>query len=146
MTVAVTADQVAALRAYLAGDFSQYDRLFERLDREAAKTTYAALIDAAFFEAVDRRFAKDGTVADVIEFVADIRSRSNRLSDIDARAGERLIRAALGDGSAEDIDDQTRFGTEIVLLAGLIVDERLDDAGLDRFLADARKLADSWTA
>jgi hypothetical protein len=130
----------------LAGDFDQYNRLYQQLDREAARTTYIALIDAAFFEAVDRRFAKAGTVADVIEFVADIRARSERLSEIDSRAAERLIRAALGDGSADDIDDKTRFGAEIVLLAGLIVDERLDDAGLDKFLAEARKLADSWTA
>lgn len=143
--MAVTADQVATLRADLAGDFNQYDRLYESLDHEAARMTYAALIEAAFFEAVDQRFAKDGTVANVIEYVADIRARSDRLSEIDSHAAERLIRACLGDGSVDDLDDKTRFGTEIVLLAGLIVDEHLDDAGLDEFLGEARKLADRWT-
>lgn len=31
-----------------------------------------------------------------------------------------------------------------ILLAGLIADEQLDDAGLDAFLSEARKLADKW--
>src|SRR4051794_8988428 len=99
MMTALTDDQVATLRAYLAGDFDQYERLYERLDRQAARTTYLALIDAAFFEAVDRRFAKNGTRADVIEFVADVRARSDNLGEIDALTAERLIRAVLGDGS-----------------------------------------------
>lgn len=144
--MAVTTDQVATLRAYLAGDFEQYEQLYKRMDRQAARTTFLALIDAAFFEAVDRRFAKDGTRADVIEFVADIRARSDRVSEIDALTAERLIRAVLGDGTIDDIEDKDRFGTETVLLAGLIADEQLDDAGLDAFVADARKLADRWTS
>ena len=142
--MAITAEQVATLRAYLAGDFDEYNRLYERLDPEAARTGYVALIDAAFFKAVDRRFAKDGTHTDVVEYVADVRARSDRLSEIDPTAAERLMRAVLGDGSVDDLDDETRFGTEIILLAALTVDANLDDAELDAFLDDGRKLADKW--
>jgi hypothetical protein len=142
----VTADQVATLRAYLAGDFDSHKRLFGQLDRTAAKTGYTALLTAAFFEAVDRRFAQDGTTADVVEFVADVRARHLKDADeIDPRAAERLILAIFTDEEVDDLDTETKVSTQIILLYALITDARLDDAGLDGFLAEARKLADEWT-
>lgn len=36
--------------------------------------------------------------------------------------------------------------TQLVLMAAVIGDERLDDEGLDAFLAEARKLANQWLA
>jgi hypothetical protein len=144
--MAVTADQLATLRALLAGDFNEHERRRAQLDRDAARAGYLALIEAACFEAIDRRFAKDSTVGDVVEFVGDIRARSEALSDdLDPRAAERLIQAVLGNGSIDDFDDKTRFSTEIVVLGVLIADEQLDNAGLDDVLATARKLADEWT-
>jgi hypothetical protein len=144
--MSVTADQVATLRAYLAGDFDSHKRLFGQLDRTAAKTGYTALLTAAFFEAVDRRFAQDGTTADVIEFVADVRARHLKDADeIDPRAAERLILAIFTDEEVDDLDTETKVSTQIILLYALITDARLDDAGLDGFLAEARKLADEWT-
>ena len=35
------------------------------------------------------------------------------------------------------------MGAQATLLTALIVDEHLDDAGLDAFLADARSMADT---
>lgn len=141
----VTDDQVVALRAYLADDLDQHRQLYARLGRQAARSGYTALLAAAFFEAVNRRFAQDGTAADVIEFVADVRGRSEALGKaIDPRAAERLIRAALSDEDIDDLDDQAKGGLYVVLLAGLIGDEQLSDDGLDEFLAGARKLADEW--
>jgi hypothetical protein len=140
----VTADQVAAMRAFLAGDLEEHKQLYDRLDK-TSKTAYLALIEAAFLKAADRRFAKDGSPDDLIEFVGTIRSRSERLGEnIDPLVAERLIRAALGEESVDDLDDAIRFGTEVVLLAGLIFDRDLDDAGLDQFLAESRTLADEW--
>lgn len=137
---------MATLRAHLAGDFEEYERRWEQLDKEAARTEYTALAAAGFFEAVDRRFAKDGTVGNVIDFVGDVRSRSERLGDeIDPSIAERLIRHALGDGSIADIDDETLGSTQMLLLAALIFDEQLDDAGLDEFMAEVRAVADEWT-
>jgi hypothetical protein len=143
----VTADQVATLRAYLAGDFDSHKRLFGQLDRTAAQTGYTALLAAAFFEAVDRRFAQNGTTADVVELVADIRARHLKDADeIDPRAAERLILAMFTDEEVDDFDTETKVSTQIILLYALITDARLDDAGLDGFLAEARKLADEWTS
>lgn len=137
----VPAEQVATLRAYLAGDFEEYERLYEQLDRDAARATYLALIEAACFEAIDRRFAgKDTTIADVIHFVADARARFDEVRDeLDPRVAERIIRAVLDDDPIDDLDDKTRISNISVLLTVLIADENLDDAGLDEFLADAMK-------
>jgi hypothetical protein len=143
----VTADQVATLRAYLAGDFDSHKRLFGQLDRTAAQAGYTALLTAAFFEAVDRRFAQSGTPADVVEFVADIRARHLKDADeIDPRAAERLILAILTDEEVDDLDTSTKVSTQVILLYALISDARLDEPGLDGFLAEARKLADEWTS
>jgi hypothetical protein len=139
----VTNDQVAALRALLAGEVDLHARLFERLDQTAAETGYTALIAAAFFEAVDRRFAKEGTAADVIDFVGDLRSRSDRLADvIDPKVAERLIWHALGEGSIADLDTETKASHQFLLLGGLVAGAHFDAAGLDEFLATARELGD----
>jgi hypothetical protein len=142
----VTDESVATLRALLAGESGEYERLYENLDSATRRTDYPAMIDAAFFEAVDRRFDK-GKASDVVEFVGDVRSQSVTLEEqIDPRVAERLIQAVLGDGSIDDIDDKARFSTEVILLALLIADEQLDDTGLDEVLDGARKLADRWTS
>jgi hypothetical protein len=143
----VTADQVATLRAHLAGDFDTRERLYEKLDKAAAQSGYTALLGAAFCKAVERRFGKGKrtTVKDVTDFVGDVRSRSEDFNEkLDPRVSERMIRAALGDGSIADIDDGTVGYTEAILLTALIVDEHLDAAGLDDFMNDARQLADRW--
>lgn len=142
----VTDKQVATLRAQLAGDSATHQRLLSELDREADRRGYTFLVSAGFFEAVDRRFAGKSTLSDVIEFVADVRATSGRVAeDIDPSAAERLILHSLGeDVSIADLDDKTKLGTQIVLLGALITHEQLDDAGLDAFLAEARKTADEW--
>jgi hypothetical protein len=94
---------------------------------------------------VERRFTRSSPDADVIDFVGSLRARSERLAeDIDPRIAERLIRAVYTDEEVDDIDDRTSLSTQFRLMAGLIVDEGLDDTGLDRILAEARKLADQW--
>ncbi|MCW2860722.1 MAG: hypothetical protein JWP48_2430 [Actinoallomurus sp.] len=139
----VTDESIATLRALLAGESNEYERLYAQLDPIAKRTAYLALIDVAFFKAVHRRFGAGRTASEVIEFVGDVRGRSDKLEEqVDPRVAERLIGAALGDVSIDDIDDKVRFSTELMVLAVLISDEQLDTAGLDSFLDEARKLAD----
>jgi hypothetical protein len=138
----VTDDQVAALRAYLEGDVERHDALHERVDPAG----YAELLVAAFFEAADRRFGTNGTKADVVAFVAELRSRTGRLADaIDPRTAERLIMAVIADEEIADIDDRTKGGLYGLLLAALIGDARLSDSELDEFMAGARGIADHWS-
>ena len=145
--MAVTDQQVASLRAQLAGHLDEHKQLFGQLDWNTEGVAYAALIDAAFFEAVDRRFSAGTTTADVIEYVGDVRSRFGEAAEaIDPQTGERLILKALGHGSAADLDPKTAFRARDFLLAALIAERLLDDAGLDEFLGEARKIADQWLA
>lgn len=145
--MAVTADQVATLRAFLARDFDRYEQLYEQLDPAAARSGYTALIAAAFIEAVERRFGEAGTDAAVVEFVAAARARFDESGDrIDPRAAERMVRAVYTDEEINDLDTETVVGTEVILLTALVADEGLDEAGVDDLLAKARKLADAWTS
>jgi hypothetical protein len=143
MPMAVTDEQVAALHAQLADDANEHRRLLTQLDLKTGGRAYVALIDAAFFEAVERRFGNRSTTADIIEYVADVRARSQRLADaVDVRTAEQVIRMVFSDSPMEPLDGKTALTAKQVLLAALIADEHLDDSGLDKVLADARQLAD----
>jgi hypothetical protein len=79
----------------------------------------------------------------VTGFVADIRARSERVRDaLDPQTAERVVVSALTSDDLDDLDAEELTKTKMLLLAAIIADEHLDDAGLDELLAAARKLAD----
>ena len=146
----VTDKQVAALHAQLAGQGEEHKRLFAELDADEVGHGYSALVAAAVFEAIDRRFVKDGKVADdteVIDFVGRLRSRTADVADnLDPVIAERLILHSLGKGEISDIDQKVFFGAQILVLAGLIADAELSEGELDSFMNVARGIAEDWTS
>jgi len=143
----VTDEVVAPLRAQLSGKPDEHLRLFAQLDPVSKRTAYRALVSAAFLLAAEKRFAGKTGDAEVIEFIADVRSRSADAADkIDPRIGERIIRAVYTSEQIDDIDPRTSWRTQLLLLAGLIGDEQLDETGLESFLTQARKMADQSLA
>lgn len=144
--MAVTNSQVATLRAQLAGKLDEHEQRLAQLSQAEAATGYAALISASFSLAAYQRFAKKGDATTVIRFVADVRARTENTAAIDPRVAERLILATFTDEEIDDIDLWVRYETQIVLLAAIISDSRLDDTQLDQFLAKARGIADEWTS
>jgi hypothetical protein len=140
----VTNEQVAPLRAQLAGQLDEHQRLFAQLDASAARTGYRKLVTAAFCIAAERRFPQGTKASDVIQFVGDARSRTERMTEIDPRTAERVIRAVISDENIDDIDPRTSFETQILLLAAMTADSHYDATALDEFLAEARRLADQW--
>ena len=145
--MAVTDDQIAVLRSLLAADFETHHRLTDHLDKTNEWDDYPALVAAAFYEGAHRRFGKTFARSEIIQFVADARARFDHTGGgLDANVAERLIVAALEDDALDGVDDQTLAQTQIVLLGALIFDEGLDEAGLDKFMTDARELADEWIA
>ncbi|MEU8804813.1 hypothetical protein [Spirillospora sp. NPDC048819] len=144
--MAITDDQVATLRAQLAGHHEEHVRRLDGLDTEEAKSGYTTLVTAAFFEAVDRKFIVNDKVAeaaDVIDFVAYQREiHPDSADQLDPHAAEMVILDALGKGSIDNIDSERLFGTQILLLAALVGDARFSDDDLDAFLAKARTEAD----
>jgi hypothetical protein len=144
--MAVSNLQVAALRAFLEIRANDTERLTERLIETGPLEGYGELISGAFAVAVRRRFSPTWTVPDLISFVAVVRARllGDKI-DIDPRTAEISMRHALGDGNAAESDEEARARAQIFLLGELIIDEDLDDAGMDEFLATARGLADQLT-
>lgn len=144
----VTEKQVATLRAQLAGHGEEHNRLFAELDPEEVGHGYSALVAAAVYEAIDRRFARDGKIADdasVIGFVANLRSRTGEVAEkLDPAIAERLIFHSLGKGEIDDIDRDVFFQTQILVLAGLIADADLSEPELNSFMQVTREIADDW--
>lgn len=143
MTVEITARPVAALRAQLSGNSAEHQQLVREFSGRDDKVAYSALVNAAFLEAVSHRFTRQSTEADVIDYVADVRSRIDGIADaVDPLAGEQIILEALGRGTADGIDSRTSATARMFLLTALVSDERLDAASLDQFIAKARTTAD----
>jgi hypothetical protein len=135
---------LSALRAMLAGDSEGYEKVTRQIAQGEKSWDFGILVASAFCVAVQRRFAGGYTSADVIHLVADERTRFNNPDrDFDPRIAERLIRAALGHGSAEGLPESERARIQIAFLMGLVADADLDEEGLAEFMAAARKLADA---
>jgi len=143
----VNGKQLAALRAQLAGRPDEHKELLEQLNWSVDAAGYTALADAAFSEAVNRRFNGQTSAEDIIAYVADVRARPDRAGEVvDPDAAERLIGAVLGKSNVEDLDPRTAITAKQHLLVALVADAGYDDAALDQFLLDASKLADQWLA
>lgn len=141
--MAVTDQQAATLHAQLAGDLAEYEQRLASLDNKADSRGYSALLTAAFHNAVDLRFTRDSPLDEVTEFVADVRARSERLRDaLDPGIAERVIVAAVGGDYVHDLDPAESNKMKMVLLAALVADMGLDDAGLEEFMVKARAFAD----
>jgi hypothetical protein len=139
----ISDEQVTALRALLTRNFDEHRRVIAQIKQTDGLAGYNELVAAAFFEAIDRRFGTRYTLPDIIEYVAEVRTRIRSPDPgIDPNVAERLIRKALGEGTTRGIDKKTLLHTEGVLLVALIMDEEFDDPALKAFLAEARALAD----
>jgi hypothetical protein len=128
----------------LAGRFDEHERLLDALDPVAAQEGYNAIASAAFTLAVDARFPEGTAKADIIEFVGDVRSRAESAARIDPRVAERVMLAITSDEEIDDIDPRVGYQARLVLLFALIADASLDEAELDKFMGQARRLADKW--
>jgi len=143
----VNGRQLAALRAQLAGRPDEHKELLGLLDWSVDAMGYTALVDAAFSEAVNRRFNGQTSAEDIIAYVADVRARTDRAGEVvDPDAAEWLIGAVLGKSDVEDLDPRTAITAKQYLLVALVADAGYDDAALDQFLLDASRLADQWLA
>lgn len=140
----VTDDMVATVRAYLSGDSEKFRRLNRERDKSRAATrSYVALITAAFADAVERRFTAQTPESEIIEFVAELRSRSDRLSEqLDPTAAERLMMAVFrNDVDTRGLDGDTTLTAKLLVASAIMADADLDSAELEEFLDKARVLA-----
>ena len=73
--MAVSVEQIAALRTLLADHFDEHRKIIARIGKAGAWNGYHELITAAFSDAVHRRFSQSYSLTGVVEFVADVRTR-----------------------------------------------------------------------
>lgn len=136
MTTAAV-DPFDALAAYVRHDFDTYQSLAEQVE----PARLAGALAATFAVAADQRFS-DGTIADVIGFVAHMRQRFDDTGDeIDGYAAERLIRAMVWDQPqlAGGISEKTVGKVEAMLVGALL--DGADDSQLSEVFATARQLS-----
>lgn len=147
--MAITDDQVAALRAQLEGRYDEHRQILQRLDRAEDNVAYNALVSAAFFDLARDRFVRDGKAVDnaeIIEFVAHTRERVPDVADdIDPNIAERLILFVIGKlplDANDDIKGNVAFVTKLLLLGALIHDADPSESELDAFMAKVRRMAE----
>ena len=140
----ITDDMVSTVRAYLTGDSEKFQRLNAQLDRSPSATrAYLALVTAAFVEAVEHRFTAQTPVSEVIDYVANVRSRSDGVSEnLDPTAAERMIRVVFHDDvDAKGYDSKTTLGVKMLIASAIMSDEDFDSAELEAFMDRSRELA-----
>jgi hypothetical protein len=143
--MAVTDDQVAALRAWLTArtDAEADDavRRFVPLARTGRLEEVGALVYGSFAAAARRRFSPTWTSADIVRFVADFRSSSTEAANlVSPLAAENQLRGVLGEKQATRPPEEARAYAQFMLLGVLIA--TLDQQELDNVLAQGRALAD----
>lgn len=138
----ITDEQIEQLRARLTGDYAHLPRIAD-LDKDN-RVAHMILLSAAFVEAVDRRFSGKVDRSAIIQFVGDLRSRSQEFADsLDPEQTERLIRHSLGDNvSIDDVSGSDEVTTYIIVTAALVSDEKMDEAQFEEFITEVRSLAD----
>jgi hypothetical protein len=147
--VAVTDDQVAALRAYLTARTetaaSDAERQFLTLAKTGRVDEIGALVCGAFAAAARRRFSPTWTSHEIVRFVADFRSSSAEAADLlSPSAAENQLREILGDKQGVRPPEEARARAQFLLLAALAV--TLDPPELDQVLAEGRALAEALIA
>jgi len=147
--VAVTDDQVAALRTYLSAradvEAADAQRQFLILSRTGGLDEVGALVCGAFAAAARRRFSPTWTSPEIIRFVADFRSSSPEAAELlSPSTAENQLREVLGDKQAIRPPEEARARAQFMLRAALTV--TLDPRERDEVLAEGRVLADSLIA
>jgi hypothetical protein len=142
----VTDMQIAVLRAFLTHEGDRLTTLAYQLG-EAGMLGYVRLAEAALSVTARRRFAPRLTNADLVKFVAAVRTA--RLSDgdefdFDPVVGEYVLRYSLGQPVKQALDLESRLVAVVALLDALAEEELTSEADINSLLAEARLLADRW--
>ena len=144
--MAITEDQVEALRTYLSArtdtEATDAERRFLTLSRTGRLDEVGTLVYGAFAAAARRRFSPTWTSAEIVRFVADFRASSTEAAGLlNPSAAENQLRDVLGDKQAIRPPEEARARAQFLLLAVTLSPDELDEV-----LAEGRALADSVIA
>lgn len=131
---------LAALKAMLLGDGGSYKQAVSSLST-AEGEDFLVLLSAAFLEMSDRTFGAEPTSAAVVEWVGEIRSRSEPSAQvIDPAIAEKVILFALGLDDGDELSGKQVSDAQLLLLPILTHEQQLDGAAIDGLLSAAREL------
>ncbi|MGH3250573.1 MAG: hypothetical protein ACRDOI_30800, partial [Trebonia sp.] len=107
---------------------------------------FPILVATAFVSSVQRRFPRDWSHGDVVQFVGHLRARNQgACKDLSAAAAEQMLLSVLrGEPMSGQFDDFMKGYAQFALLTELVRD--LSEQELSTLLADAREKADTWLA
>lgn len=135
----VTDDVVAIVRAYLEVDGERARQLLDALD-ESQNFAYQAMIAGTFMAAVTRKFNKQSSRDEIIDYVAQVRSRSEEMADaLEPSATERMIESIYSDVDIDDIHPRTVMSIEIFIAVAIVTDKGISGPELEDFLTTARQ-------
>jgi hypothetical protein len=128
----------------LADDMDTFRPLHAGLDSDERRV-FAALFGAAFYKAANDKFGKDYRAADVIEFVAEARSRYLGPETVSAEDSERVIKAVLGEEDlANDMSAYARGEAQTAMLIAIVRDAGLSAGEVDALLDVAAQQVQSY--
>jgi hypothetical protein len=150
--VAVPDEMVTAMRTYLLALHADSGTALDESDRQFLALLKARKIEglqvlllAAFTAAACRRFSPVWSPAEIIRYVAEVRSDSAELAtQLSPLAAENQLRIALGQQVPPHPDMEARGRAQMILLGALTSDYTEDE--LDALLSEARMMADQSIA
>jgi hypothetical protein len=140
----VTELEIAMLRAHIAGEDEESQRLFgQQLAATGDASGLAVLVTAAFVIAARRKFAAGWNTAAVIRYVGRVRALlSERPGLLDPRVAEDELASALAGQVPAAHEVGAVALARLFLLDALIASLHLDDKAIDDLLGEARDSAD----
>jgi hypothetical protein len=146
--VAISDAMVTAMHTYLSALQADSDAALDESDRQFLALLKADQIEglgelllAAFTVAARRRFSPTWTPAEIVRFVAGVRSRSTEMAALlQPSAAENQLRIALGNAVTPYPEMEARGRAQMVLLSTLTGNYSPQE--LASLLSDARALAE----
>lgn len=119
MTIPAVDRAVTILRALIAEDWDQFERL-HAAQRPEDRQAFAVVLGVTVVKAVTERFGASPEDRDIIDFVADARVRLVGPGALVPEDAERVIRSALGQGDLiSDMDGKALGSAQTSLLFSL---------------------------
>ena|SRR5579875_1628943 len=129
------------LRALIRADLSAFREFGRQLQNERWPDA-PAFGTATFYVAVNRRFAHNQPVDDIIHYVAELRTTLPADDDLNPRAAEHLIRLAVRDEdvSLDEFPASQQVHAQQMVIFDIMSQENLSDEELDEFFAEVRQM------
>lgn len=135
---------VAELRASLTLDMDTCRHLHDTQDADGRRA-YAAVLTIAFTRAAQRRFGERPSPEDIIDFVADARTRTVGPDSGPPENAEKVLRGTLGEEELlASLDARARGAAQIAMLFAITHENDDAPAQIDGLLAQAAEEAEAY--